>query len=404
MWIEARAVERARAARRCGRPSCPTARRCRRRPRRGRAPACTAPRPSRRSSRSRSSSIRPSWPWLVYGSSATSVMTPSAGKALLQRAHRARHQALGMPRLGGIERFLLRGDRPGTARSRECRAATHASASRSSRSMLLRETPGSEATGSSRSVAVEHEHRIDEIVGGRDASRAYEPAREIVAAHPAHALAGKLAGEGKIHARNFARASRMSMMADGERLPLSSLSGCPARVRPMTGRFGPRVTPLDRGAFFCAVFCDHACSRALSAQPRCDHRIGVLDALPRRSPRTACTVTRVACAAESARRSCAPDARRGAASLRARAELVRLGREDQHRPSRRHESVEQRRDRAASRRGAHRRSAPGRPASCASSRSATGSPASPLHDFGRPPRSRSPAGRRPARRCAARRN
>src|SRR5262245_44866961 len=34
-----------------------------------------------------------------------------------------------------------------------------------------------------------------------------------------------------------------------QRLPLSSLSGCPRGVQPRDGRFGPRGTPLDRGAF-----------------------------------------------------------------------------------------------------------------------------------------------------------
>ena len=131
--------------------------------------------------------MRPSWPWLVYGSSATSVITPSVGKALLQRAHRARHEAFAdatPPRRPAIfssarhdreqrqRRNAERHARFGVAQQEVDRLARDAG-QRRHRLLALR--------------AVEHEHRIDEVVG-REPVLAHEPAREIVAPHAAHAV------------------------------------------------------------------------------------------------------------------------------------------------------------------------------------------------------------------------
>src|SRR5919198_114546 len=55
---------------------------------------------------------------------------------------------------------------------------------------------------------------------------------------------------------------------DGERLPLSSLSGCQRRLQPGAGVSRPRVTPLDRGAFFYPHTLPHApihCASVASA-------------------------------------------------------------------------------------------------------------------------------------------
>ena len=116
------ALRAPRGSRRCGRPSCRSARRCRRRPRPAPAPGASAPRRSRRSGCSRSSSSRPSWPWLVYGSSATSVITPSSGKRCFSSRTARGTRPFGIERLAAVGASSAPGRSPGTAPSPGCRA------------------------------------------------------------------------------------------------------------------------------------------------------------------------------------------------------------------------------------------------------------------------------------------
>src|SRR5689334_774258 len=94
-----------------------------------------------------------------------------------------------------------------------------------------------------------NEHRIDEVVA-RETRLADKSTRKIIAAHSTHSSSGKRAAEMEGHrhsflfiidrilmsgrsTRNRAAANswnlvdgRRSIPSDGERLPLSSLSGC----------------------------------------------------------------------------------------------------------------------------------------------------------------------------------
>ena len=333
-----------------------------------------------------------------------------------------------MPRRRGIVATCAPRRSPGTARSPARRASRHASASCSSRSSDLRETPGSDGTGSSRRVAVEHEHRIDEVVGGKP-RLAHHPAREIVAAHPARA---RVAGNFPVNAkpmqpcvevacmsesqhaiecshepRNFAAHAGHSI-ADGERLPLSSLSGCPLSVRSGCGRSrGPASLPLIAGPFLCPATRAPvaSCRRAHVAWASRDAaiaRVGSLDAAARASPRTDQRRRRGACAANT-RCRCARDRRDALRAARARFSLSALvARISTGRPTARSRRAAP--SRAPSGRAAHRR-----PARAPTSvgrvvtycqRNSCQSRLTPSA----PPRSRSPAGRRRARRGAARRS
>ena len=120
------------------------------------------------------------------------------GKALLQRAHRARHQPFRDSRRPPHRATSAPAGSPGTAPSPARRAPGSARRRASSRSTLLRDTPGSDGTGSSRFVAVEDEHRVDEVVR-REPRLAHQAAREVVAAHAARALGGEFASKRKAH-------------------------------------------------------------------------------------------------------------------------------------------------------------------------------------------------------------
>ena len=93
------------------------------------------------------SSISPSWPWVVKGSSATSVMTPRLGKLLLHRAHRRLRDAVRIPGLARIQGLFLPGRDREQGDGRESSAAPSDSHSRSSSSTDSRSIPGMEATG-----------------------------------------------------------------------------------------------------------------------------------------------------------------------------------------------------------------------------------------------------------------
>jgi hypothetical protein len=85
----------------------------------------------------------------VYGSSATSVITPSDGKrSLIARTVRGTNP-FGSHAAAASSDFCSRGTTGNSAIAGTPRA-TQRSASRSIRSTLLRDAPGSEGTGSSR--------------------------------------------------------------------------------------------------------------------------------------------------------------------------------------------------------------------------------------------------------------
>ena len=65
---------------------------------------------SRRSGCSRSSSSRPSWPWLVKGSSATSVITPRPGNSFFSARTTRGHQAVGVDGFAADRVFQRRAD------------------------------------------------------------------------------------------------------------------------------------------------------------------------------------------------------------------------------------------------------------------------------------------------------
>ena len=92
------------------------------------------------------SSISPSWPWLVKGSSATSQSTPRSGKFLLDGAHRLADEIVGIDAPRSRARRAATARYRETARCRGCSSFTARSASRTAWSTLSRSTPGIEAT------------------------------------------------------------------------------------------------------------------------------------------------------------------------------------------------------------------------------------------------------------------
>ena len=110
-------------------------------------------------------------------------------KARLERLHNPRHQAIGIEGLGGIEGFLAILDH------REERQRRHAK-----RHRLLGDAQqivegdatdaGHRRHGLDDLLALEHEHRIDQVVR-RQAMLAHQTAGKIIATHATHAGRGK---------------------------------------------------------------------------------------------------------------------------------------------------------------------------------------------------------------------
>ena len=97
-------------------------------------------------------------------------MTPSSGRCILERANRALGQALGVLRLRGVVALCF------ARHHREQRNRRNAqfeqfSASRNSSSMLTRVDARHRGDRLALVGAFQHEHRIDEIVGGKRVSR-----------------------------------------------------------------------------------------------------------------------------------------------------------------------------------------------------------------------------------------
>ncbi len=116
------------------------------------------------------------------------------GKALLQFAHRARHQALRDWSLRCRPAFSACGSMTGNSASTGIPSATQSSATASSRSTDSRSTPGIEADLLALVLSVQNEDRVDQV-GRRHRVFAHQGAGKGVAPHAAHAEGGK-AGRG----------------------------------------------------------------------------------------------------------------------------------------------------------------------------------------------------------------
>ena len=92
------------------------------------------------------SSTRPSWPWLVYGSSATSVITPRPGKRCFS-ARTARWHRPSSSQAACAVSDLASGAVTGNSASAGIFSSLACSATRSSSSIDRRSMPGIEPTG-----------------------------------------------------------------------------------------------------------------------------------------------------------------------------------------------------------------------------------------------------------------
>ncbi len=134
----------------------------------------------------RVSRTKPSWPWLVYGSSATSVTRPSCGNSRLIARHALADE------IGLVERLaasLVLELRLGIGEERDRRNVELAarSASRTASSTLSRSTPGIAATGTRRLLALDEEERPDQVVRRQHMLR-NEPPRPFRLAVAARAM------------------------------------------------------------------------------------------------------------------------------------------------------------------------------------------------------------------------
>ena len=127
-----------------------------------------------------------------------SVITPSVGKALLERTDGAWHQALRMPGMRSVVGLEL-GGHDGKQRDRR-HAERHAHlgvTAAGDRPTCARCRAATDRFFAPRSV--EYEHRVDEVVGSQP-MLARQAAREVVAAQPARPARRETAGECERHA------------------------------------------------------------------------------------------------------------------------------------------------------------------------------------------------------------
>ena len=131
------------------------------------------------------------------------------GHFLLDGAHRLADQIV------GVQRLASRARRAGTARCREtarcrgCRASRRARRRAPPGRRVRRSTPGIEATGCALVVAVDHEQRPDQIVGGQHVF-AHQPPRPFalaIAARADHEIE-RGGGEGGFPPRRVAQFDR----------------------------------------------------------------------------------------------------------------------------------------------------------------------------------------------------
>jgi hypothetical protein len=199
-------------------------------------------------------------------------MTPELRKPGLDRLYRARHQAVGVPRLCRVVGLQAAID------DRKQRHRRHAQCDR-----LFRDTQqqinadaahsGHGRHGFAARRSIQHEHRVDQVIRGQT-MLAHQAARKIVPAHATHAGGRKVAGRRKGHherpenkaqmiLRGASPASPPATGIDGTRSEtcvsehatvravtrFTSLSGCF-----FTRRFRPTaLIPFSRGLFLLAM-------------------------------------------------------------------------------------------------------------------------------------------------------